>query len=52
MLADIPAGSAVYLDANIFVYHFVPHPCSVNHAVTCSRGCREVKLLESLPAEY
>jgi hypothetical protein len=26
MLADIPAGSAVFLDANIFVYHFVPHP--------------------------
>jgi predicted nucleic acid-binding protein len=26
MLADIPAGTVVFLDANIFVYHFVPHP--------------------------
>ena len=25
-LADIPAGAAVFLDANVFVYHFAPHP--------------------------
>lgn len=25
-LADIPAGATVFLDANIFVYHFAPHP--------------------------
>ena len=25
-LADIPGGTAVFLDANIFVYHFAPHP--------------------------
>ncbi len=25
-LADIPAGSAVFLDANIFVYYFAPDP--------------------------
>ena len=24
--ADIPAGAAVFLDANTFVYHFTPHP--------------------------
>ena len=23
---DIPAGSAVFLDANTFIYHFQPHP--------------------------
>ena len=25
-LADIPAGAAVFLDANVLVYHFAPHP--------------------------
>ena len=25
-LADIPAHVAVFLDANLFVYHFAPHP--------------------------
>ena len=25
-LADILAGAAVFLDANVFVYHFAPHP--------------------------
>ncbi len=25
-LADIPGGAAVFLDANVFVYHFAPHP--------------------------
>jgi predicted nucleic acid-binding protein len=24
--ADIPAGSALFIDANIFVYYFEPHP--------------------------
>jgi predicted nucleic acid-binding protein len=24
--ADIPAGATVFLDANTFVYYFVPHP--------------------------
>ncbi|HMF17935.1 MAG TPA: PIN domain-containing protein [Gemmataceae bacterium] len=24
--ADIPNGAAVFIDANIFVYHFLPHP--------------------------
>src|SRR5438105_15084326 len=23
---DVPAGSAVFLDANVFVYHFIPDP--------------------------
>ncbi|HYT91026.1 MAG TPA: type II toxin-antitoxin system VapC family toxin [Gemmataceae bacterium] len=23
---DIPAGSAIFVDANIFVYHYEPHP--------------------------
>src|SRR3989304_6711194 len=26
MFPDIPAGSAVFLDANIFVYYFAPDP--------------------------
>ncbi len=26
IFADIPAGSAVFVDANIFVYYFEPHP--------------------------
>jgi predicted nucleic acid-binding protein len=25
-LANIPSGTSVFLDANIFVYHFSPHP--------------------------
>jgi predicted nucleic acid-binding protein len=25
-LAAIPSGAAVFLDANIFIYHFAPHP--------------------------
>jgi len=25
-LADIPGGAAVFLDANVLVYHFAPHP--------------------------
>ncbi len=25
-LADIPATAATFLDANVFVYHFAPHP--------------------------
>ncbi len=25
-LADIPDGAAVFVDANVFVYHFTPHP--------------------------
>jgi predicted nucleic acid-binding protein len=25
-LTDIPPGAAVFLDANVFVYHFAPHP--------------------------
>jgi predicted nucleic acid-binding protein len=25
-LADIPANVAVFLDANLFVYHYAPHP--------------------------
>ena len=25
-LADIPAGVALFLDANVLVYHFAPHP--------------------------
>jgi predicted nucleic acid-binding protein len=24
--SDIPAGAAVFVDANVFVYHFAPHP--------------------------
>ena len=24
--ANIPAGESVFLDANIFVYYFAPHP--------------------------
>lgn len=24
--SEIPSGSAVFLDANVFVYHFAPHP--------------------------
>jgi predicted nucleic acid-binding protein len=26
IFADIPAGSAVFVDANVFVYYFEPHP--------------------------
>ncbi len=26
ILADLPAGASVFLDANILVYHFEPHP--------------------------
>ena len=26
ILADLPAGALVFLDANILVYHFEPHP--------------------------
>ncbi len=25
-LAEIPGGAAVFLDANVLVYHFAPHP--------------------------
>ena len=25
--AAIPAGAAVFLDANILIYHFTNHPC-------------------------
>ena len=25
-LTDIPDGATVFLDANVFVYHFAPHP--------------------------
>ena len=24
--ADVPSGESVFLDANLFVYHFAPHP--------------------------
>lgn len=33
--ADIPAGSSLFLDANILVYHFVPHPA-------WGQACREL----------
>ena len=26
IFADLPAGAAVFLDANVLVYHFEPHP--------------------------
>src|SRR5262249_8072568 len=26
IFSDIPPGTAVFVDANIFVYHFLPHP--------------------------
>jgi predicted nucleic acid-binding protein len=26
ILADLPAGASLFLDANILVYHFEPHP--------------------------
>jgi len=30
-LADIPAGATVFTDANVFVYHFAPHPVLQAH---------------------
>jgi len=26
IIADIPSGESVFIDANVFVYHFAPHP--------------------------
>jgi predicted nucleic acid-binding protein len=26
IFADIPIGASIFLDANVFVYHFAPHP--------------------------
>jgi hypothetical protein len=26
ILADVPAGTSVFIDANTLVYHFGPHP--------------------------
>jgi hypothetical protein len=37
--ADIPAAAAVFLDANIFVYHFIAHP-QYGSACTSLLGAR------------
>jgi len=35
ILADLVDGESVFLDANILVYHFAPHP-------TCGQACTDL----------
>src|SRR4051812_40313929 len=41
ILADLPLGDSVLIDANTWVYHFAPHP---KFAVTCTDLIRKVEL--------
>ncbi len=43
-LADIPAGAAVFLDANILVYHFAPHPVFQPHCQKLVERCSTAEL--------
>lgn len=38
-LAHIPAGAAVFLDANVLVYHFAPHPVLQPHCQEFLERC-------------
>ena len=41
--ADLAAGEAIFLDANLFVYHFVSDPRTVPLAVSFSSASRTKK---------
>jgi predicted nucleic acid-binding protein len=41
ILADLPLGDSVLIDANTWVYHFAPHP---KFGVTCTDLIRKIEL--------
>ena len=43
ILADLPAGASVFLDANALVYHFQPHPV---HGSACTALLKRIELQE------
>jgi predicted nucleic acid-binding protein len=49
-LADIPAGAAVFLDANVLVYHFAPHPVLQPRCQELVERCSTVELRGYAPA--
>jgi predicted nucleic acid-binding protein len=40
ILADLPAGASLFLDANILVYHFEPHPV---FGLTCNQLIQSIE---------
>ena len=49
ILTDLADGEPVFLDANILVYHFAPHPGSAKRATSWFAGSISRRFLATPP---